>query len=95
MTDIKQKLEQLNIDSAYDLLKQLDSNEPPIDPFGIARELNIRIDESLPWSKLGDAGEICVKHNAPVIWINSADPLTRQRFTMAHEFGHLFFDIIP
>ncbi|ABK36914.1 conserved hypothetical protein [Aeromonas hydrophila subsp. hydrophila ATCC 7966] len=29
------------------------------------------------------------------IWVNPTEVLTRQRFTLAHEVGHLFNDIIP
>jgi len=36
----------------------------------------------------GPAGAYTVERGTPFILVNAADPVVRQRFTLAHEFGH-------
>ena len=59
----------------------------PIDPFQIAKELNIKVlFESL---EKNVSGFILKEANEdPVITVNKNDHIHRQRFTVAHEIGH-------
>jgi len=52
--------------------------------------------DDLDWDKLGYDGMIYLnKENEPEIWINPIKPLNRQKFTLAHEIGHLANDVLP
>ncbi|ULO01337.1 zinc-dependent peptidase, M78 family (DUF955 domain) [Campylobacter sp. RM5004] len=87
--DIKNK-------NPYEILEMLGFNEPPFNPFDIARKLNINVSTSLDFDKLQYEGQISVDNNEePVIWVNPIKKETRQRFTLAHELGHLANDVLP
>jgi Zn-dependent peptidase ImmA (M78 family) len=60
----------------------------PVDPFVIAQALDVKVTKRpLPSDT---AGFILKKPNKkPEITLNSTDHLVRQRFTLAHEIGHL------
>lgn len=68
--------------AAAELLEELEISEPPIDVEAIARRLGLTVSAEV----LGNVdGEIRGKK----IRVNSAHSSVRQRFTVAHELGHL------
>lgn len=82
--------------SPYEILEMLEMREPPFNPFDIARKLKLNVKTSLDYDKLGTEGQISVnENNEPEIWINPIKSEARQRFTLAHEIGHLANDILP
>ncbi len=88
-TNIKNK-------SPYEILEMLEMNEPPFNPFDIARKLNLNVKRTLDYDKLQNEGQISVNKNSePEIWINPIKSEVRQRFTLAHELGHLANDVLP
>lgn len=88
-TEIKHK-------TPYEILEILDMREPPFNPFDIARILNINVTTTLDYDKLETEGQISVdENNQPQIWINPMKSEVRQRFTLAHELGHLANDVLP
>ncbi|MDE5602490.1 MAG: ImmA/IrrE family metallo-endopeptidase [Helicobacter sp.] len=88
-TEIKNK-------SPYEILEMLEMNEPPFNPFDIARRLNLNVNTNLDFDKLSTEGQISVnENNEPEIWINPIKSEARQRFTLAHEIGHLANDVLP
>lgn len=81
--------------SPYELLAQLELSEPPFDPFSIAANLGIEVDNKLSFEKMGLSGSITNDRGNIKIWVNPLDPTPRQRFTLAHELGHYINDILP
>lgn len=82
--------------SPYEILEMLEMKEPPFNPFDIARKLNLNVKTTLDYDKLGTEGQISVnENNEPEIWINPIKSEARQRFTLAHEIGHLANDVLP
>lgn len=80
----------------YELLEELNISSIPIDPFDIARKMGIEISQSVNIDKLSYDGEIYLNSlHRPVVWINPTDSVNRQKFTMAHEIGHLVYDVLP
>lgn len=77
-----------DVSSAADLLKELDYNTPPFNPFQIAQDLGIEVDQSVTTDTISRSGSICIVDSKPRIWVNPFDPDVRQRFTAAHELGH-------
>lgn len=69
------------------LLEQLNIHSPPVPVERIAKELNA----SLRFSPLDDqlSGMVYVKDGQPIIGVNALHHPNRQRFTIAHEIGHL------
>ena len=61
----------------------------PVDVVGLTKEFNI----SISYVYLGDDMSGTLEKNGDVycISVNAADSITRQRFTIAHEFGHYIF----
>ena len=58
----------------------------PIDPFTVARELGITVEQAaLPHNQ---SGNIRISAAGSAIQINWLDSVNRQRFTCAHEIGH-------
>jgi Zn-dependent peptidase ImmA (M78 family) len=72
--------------TASDLLAYFGSRTPPIDPFEIARGLDVIVRRV---SNPGWAGALQSTEEAAAIWIAAEDADVRQRFTAAHELGHL------
>ncbi|MFE9930866.1 ImmA/IrrE family metallo-endopeptidase [Streptomyces sp. NPDC005533] len=73
--------------AARALLREFCIEEPPISPFDLARELHIlvvpqRMDDDV-------SGMLLRKDGSCVIGVNEAHSRERQRFTVAHELGHL------
>jgi Zn-dependent peptidase ImmA (M78 family) len=82
--------------SPIDLLKTLNITTPPVDPFELAKKIGIKVNENLDWNRLHYDGEIYLnEEKKPEIWINPTDHINRQRFTLAHELGHLVNDVLP
>ena len=57
----------------------------PVDPVRIANAMGV----SVVGQAMEDSGQISLGPAAPVITFNVADAPVRQRFTVAHEIGHL------
>ncbi|WP_438014953.1 ImmA/IrrE family metallo-endopeptidase [Sorangium sp. So ce315] len=68
------------------VLRRLGIEHPPVPVELIALQLGVRLKEqaSSEW-----IGKVDPTVDPPVIWINRSDALVRQRFTLAHEIGHL------
>jgi Zn-dependent peptidase ImmA (M78 family) len=83
--------------TAYELLEELDITSVPIDPFVIAEKMGIKVSQEIDTDKLSYDGEIYLNQTThkPEIWINPTDSANRQKFTMAHEIGHLVYDVLP
>ena len=62
------------------------SGRIPVDVESIARQLGADVQYG---DLAGLSGEVALQNRVPVIKVNSNDSLTRQRFTIAHELGHL------
>lgn len=62
--------------------------EFPIDPEKIAKRAEFVIKAI---EEPGLSGKLELRDNQPpIIYVNRRDPVTRQRFTVAHELGHYF-----
>tara|TARA_R110001606_G_scaffold399304_1_gene584223 strand:- start:3133 stop:3657 length:525 start_codon:yes stop_codon:yes gene_type:complete len=74
---------------AKSLLDENRVTAPPVSVERIAKKLGAR----LKFSPLDDelSGMIYVKDGVPIIGVNSLHHPNRQRFTIAHECGHLLF----
>ncbi len=70
--------------SADDILRTLEIAFPPVDVLGIAQRLGVR----LGWTE-DHSGELRVEGDDALILIRKGEALVRQRFTVAHELGHL------
>ena len=71
---------------ASQLLQTLGINEPPIPINAIAEQIGATISRE-PF-RGGISGMLYRAEDRAVIGVNSAEPHTRQRFTIAHEIGH-------
>ncbi len=72
---------------AKKILDHLKITQPPVPVDKVARHLGAQIRFS-PFN--GDiSGMIYIKDNVPIIGVNSLQHPNRQRFTIAHECGHL------
>lgn len=72
---------------ANDLLKSLNIRSSPVPVDKIAKALGVQ----LKFSPLDDelSGMIFIKDGTPIIGVNALHHSNRQRFTIAHEIGHL------
>jgi Zn-dependent peptidase ImmA (M78 family) len=75
---------------ARELLVRLSIKSPPTPVEKIAKELGAQVrfapfDDEL-------SGMVHIKDGVPIIGVNSLHHPNRQRFTIAHELGHLEFD---
>jgi Zn-dependent peptidase ImmA (M78 family) len=74
-------------EEAKKLVEQLHITRPPVPVERVARHLGATIRYS-PFD--GDiSGIIHIRGGVPIIGVNSLHPPNRQRFTVAHECGHL------
>ena len=89
------------VSKAYSILNQLNINTIPVDVENIANKLNceihrinpINLPDDFPCDKTNFAGAIIQGDNGKHhILVNIYDPYERQRFTIAHELGHLLLD---
>ena len=72
---------------AEQLLKRADVSKPPVPVERIARLLNVEI-RYVPFQ--GDiSGMVAREQGRAVIGVNTVHAISRQRFTIAHEIGHL------
>ena len=86
---------------AYELLLLLKKEckdfvyKAPIDLETILKCLNVKLEKIFEWNDI--LGEIEVKNEDIIIKINEANHLfeERERFTIAHELGHLCRHIAP
>ena len=72
--------------------------EPPIDLIKILETLEIKLDESIDFDRIGTVGSVSIgEGGVPTIWVNPIenDFEPRRRFTIAHELGHLIKHIDP
>ncbi|MBW7916342.1 MAG: ImmA/IrrE family metallo-endopeptidase [Trueperaceae bacterium] len=60
----------------------------PVDPKRVAARLGVHVIEA-PSTPEDLAGALIVRNSAATILYNGGHPDTRQRFTIAHELGHL------
>lgn len=74
---------------AQELLDELNIANAPIDVEEIAERLGASVSFEPFEGKGGVSGMLVRDKNRTVIGINSAHPVVRQRFSIAHEIGHL------
>lgn len=85
------KLKERGIDSAEKLIEQFGFLEPSIDMTAIADEVGAPVfllPDTEEYRKLD--GILVLKDGDARIFVNRHQSITRQRFTAAHELGHLF-----
>jgi len=68
------------------LLKDFNIPAPPVNPYHIAQNLEIDIEEGDFGSNI--SGCLVSKNGKTIIGINKTDSELRKRFTIAHEIGH-------
>ena len=90
MTDQNQKKRpdrEYAIKAAESVLEEFKVTRPPVAIDKIARKMGVK----LMYSPLDDelSGMVYVKNGDPIIGVNSLHHPNRQRFTIAHEVGHL------
>jgi Zn-dependent peptidase ImmA (M78 family)/DNA-binding XRE family transcriptional regulator len=76
-----------SVEAAAELLDELGVTKPPVDVDAVARSCGIPV---LPFD-FDDAlsGLVVEMEEGPVIGVNLHHPPTRQRFSIAHELGHV------
>lgn len=72
--------------SATQILRALEVAEPHVDVEWVAQRLGIAVNRA---KDPGWAGACKSAGKDAAIWVDNKDPDTRQRFTIAHEIGHL------
>jgi Zn-dependent peptidase ImmA (M78 family) len=72
---------------ARKILERLEIKQPPIPVDKVARFLGAQIRYSPLDGEI--SGLIYIREGMPIIGVNSLHPPNRQRFTIAHECGHL------
>jgi len=82
----------INVDPNF-FYKQL-GMKVPINPMTIAKNLDIDIETEPDLDRMGYSGEVFIRDGKAVIWVNGLEPIERQRFTVAHELGHLFLHML-
>lgn len=73
--------------AAEELLARVGAETPPVPVEDIARSVGARVVLEALDTDL--SGVLHVVEETPLIAVNSSHPGTRQRFTIAHELGHL------
>lgn len=76
---------QASRDLAWEILIREGITELPVSVVGLCRKLGIEV----MVGKIGDGGYCKEENGHPIIAISSDDPPMRQRFTAAHELGHI------
>ena len=80
------------------LLEKLEQTKPPFDPFNMAESMGVIVKREVDLREDDASGEIKLspRDNKKIeIWVDPLNVINRQRFTMAHELGHLVKDILP
>lgn len=73
--------------SADALLEFFDIDEPYVDVEELAVDMGVLVERT---KKTSDwSGALDSREDPPVIWVKHSDAPVRQRFTIAHEIGHL------
>lgn len=72
---------------ATDILDAYWDGTLPVDVVAIARRMGAQVFSSNGLGNL--SGKVALVNGTPHIYCNGADPTVRQRFTIAHEIGHL------
>lgn len=75
-------------DKAKEILKSFDISKCPVPVEKIAKKLGAKIRYS-PMDNEDLSGMIFMKDDIPIIGVNALHHPNRQRFTIAHEIGHL------
>lgn len=63
----------------------------PIEVIKIANHIGYKVHELVEEEICGISGKVC--HKDKIIYVNPADIKTRQRFTIAHEIGHILLHV--
>jgi transcriptional regulator with XRE-family HTH domain len=72
-------------DTAEALLEASNTTSPPVRVDDLVTGCGVRI---LPWHFENIDGLVVELQGGAVIWVQENQPITRQRFTLAHELGH-------
>jgi Zn-dependent peptidase ImmA (M78 family) len=82
----------LGVLSIPNLLRQAGELSAPINPLRIASYLGIDVYTTDFTEEDGKnvSGIVAVEDGQPVIYVSASDPYVRQRFTIAHEIGHVY-----
>ncbi len=84
------ELQRSGLVSADDVLAAVGVRTPPVPVAEIAK----RLGATVKYSHTGVAGGLHVnERDEATIWVNALDARSRQRFTIAHEIGHLMNDV--
>ena len=78
--------------SPQNLLDHYGIRYPPIDVEAIANAMGLRI---IKTPEPGWSGALDLRYDPPVIWLDEKENVLRNRFTIAHELGHLIKHSIP
>lgn len=81
------KIYQKSRDAAWRILLDCGVKELPISVSSISKQLNITAKYYLPVDD--NDGYCCIKEGRAVMFVSSQAPRRRQRFTAAHELGHI------
>ncbi len=82
-------LRQLSGLTADVVLNVFEQHRAPIQVEKIITGLDIRLEDLPSGSRL--SGEALYEHGEPIVRVNRSESARRQRFTLAHELGHLLF----
>lgn len=75
---------------ASDALNRYWNGFLPVDPMFIAQQYGISVFAEPELNSVGASGDCYIDSQGnPIIRYNPYEPITRQRFTIAHELGHL------
>ncbi|WP_406442505.1 ImmA/IrrE family metallo-endopeptidase [Streptomyces sp. NBC_00631] len=73
--------------AAKALLEKFSLDKPPIDPYGLAKQLGATV---VPQNLASDVSGMLLRNDGQqVIGINQTHTKNRRKFTVAHELGHL------
>lgn len=74
---------------AFSIVKGAGVTGPPVDPVAIAKSRSIRVYEAI-FANDSVSGILRKCGDEFTILVNQNHPITRQRYTIAHELGHYF-----
>lgn len=75
----------------------MENLKPHFSPYKVAEYLGIPVDKDINLDDAGNdiEGKAFVDNKNPKIWINDFLGDNRKKFTLAHEIGHVLWDIVP